>query len=365
MTLPILIAGGGVIGLTTAYALARAGAAVAVIDSGAPAATAAAAGMLAPSFERALHAGAALEIFARESLALWRALAPEIEADAGMSVDFRTDGILSVAFEGEKGAFPEDMRGGTPLSRAQAQAIEPALSGDIASAWFAEGDGQIDPRALLSALPAALSRHGGRLVRGRRVAALKTVRGAVSGVTLTDGAHLSARAVIVATGAAADAIGPLPPGAVFPVKGEALALVRGAGAPARVIRTRSAYLCPKADGRVVVGATEIPRDRSLTADADRIAALKRGAARAVPALAGAAERERWAGLRPATADGLPVIGAAPAGPAGLFYALGHYRNGVLLAPATAAALTRLILDGAGASALAAFSAERFIPEARA
>jgi glycine oxidase len=357
---PILIAGGGVIGLITAYALARAGAVVTVVDSGAPAATAAAAGMLAPSFESALQAGAALEAFARESLAMWRSLAPEIEAGAGMSVDLQTNGILSVAFADEKGAFPEDMKGGAPLSRSEALALEPALSGDIAHAWFAENDGQIDPRALLAALPIAVARRGGRIIRGKRVAALGKAGGAVIGVTLADGARVAASAVIVATGAAADALGPLPPGAIFPVKGEALSLARGEGAPSRVVRTRSAYLCPKADGRVIVGATEIARDRSLTADAERIDALKRGAARAAPAMARAAEIERWAGLRPATADGLPIIGPAPGGPSGLFYALGHYRNGVLLAPATAAALTRLILTGEGAEALAAFGAGRFL-----
>jgi glycine oxidase len=356
---PILIAGGGVIGLMTAYALARAGAVVTVIDSGGPAATAAAAGMLAPSFESALHAGAALEAFARESLAMWRTIAPEIEAGAGMSVDLQTNGILSVAFADEKGAFPEDMEGGAPLSRSEARALEPSLGGEIAHAWFAENDGQIDPRALLAALPVAIARHGGRIMRGQRVAALGTASGAVSGAILSSGARLAAGAVIVATGAAAEALGPLPPRAIFPVKGEALALAREAGAPSRVVRTRSAYLCPKADGRVIIGATEIARDRSLTADAERIAALKRGAARAAPAMAHAAEIERWAGLRPATADGRPIIGAAPDGPAGLFYALGHYRNGVLLAPATAAALTRLILKGESAAALAAFGAERF------
>jgi glycine/D-amino acid oxidase-like deaminating enzyme len=156
---------------------------------------------------------------------------------------------------------------------------------------------------------------------------------------------------------------------VFPVKGEALALARPSSAPSRVIRTRSAYLCPKADGRVIVGATEIVRDRSLTTDGARIDALKAGAVRAAPVLASAREIERWAGLRPATADGLPIIGPAPEGPKGLLYALGHYRNGVLLAPATAEALAQLILDaarfsplpqaGEGNSSFAAFSAARF------
>lgn len=344
MTSPpdILIAGGGVIGLMTAWRLAGEGLAVTVIDSGAPAATAAAAGMLAPSFERALHAGAALEAFARTSLARWRTLAPLLEEEAGRSVDLQTGGILSVAFEDDAGDFPEDLKGGAALTPREARALEPALGDRVAAAWFAESDGQIDPRALLAALPVAIARRGGAIVRGKRVISIESAAGAVTGVRLAGGERLSAGAVILATGARMDGLSPLPPGAMFPVKGEALALASGAGAPARVIRTRSAYLCPKADGRIIAGATEIERDRSLTTDSARIGALTAGAVRAAPALAGAREIERWAGLRPATADGLPIIGPAPEGPKGLLCALGHYRNGVLLAPATADALLMMI-----------------------
>lgn len=358
----VIIAGGGVIGLVTAYALAREGLRVMLIDDGRPAATAAAAGMLAPSFESALAAGSALEDFARASLAQWRTLAPAIEAESGVHVDLQMAGILSVAFEGEDDCgFPEDLKGGAPLTAREALALEPALAPDVARGWFAEGDGQIDPRALLRALPLAFTRHGGRLIRGKRVVAVEREKGAVSGVRLSSGERLAAGAVVIATGARIEGLSSLPAGAVFPVKGEALALARAGAAPARVIRTRSAYLCPKADGRLVVGASEIAGDASLTPDAARIDRLKRGALRAVPALAASAEIERWAGLRPATADALPIIGPAPAGPEGLFYALGHYRNGVLLAPATADAIHRLIAQGQAAPA--AFSPARFNPKA--
>lgn len=359
MTVPdILIAGGGVVGLVAAHALARAGLGVTLVDDGRPSATAAAAGMLAPSFERALAAGAALEDFARESLALWRALAPMLEEESGVPVDLQMTGVLSVVFEGEDaGDCPQDLKGGAVLSATQIRALEPALAPDVARGWFAAGDGQIDPRALLRALPAAIVRHGGRLIRGQRVASVEQERGAICGVRLSSGERLAAGAVIIATGARIDGLGPLPPGAVFPVKGEALALARGAGAPSRVIRTRSAYLCPKADGRLVIGATEIAGEASINADAARVERLKAGAVRAVPALASSAETERWAGLRPATADGLPIIGEGPDGPRGLHYALGHYRNGVLLAPATAAMLAAHIVHGAKMPA--AFSAARF------
>lgn len=351
----IVIAGGGIIGLVSAHALAREGLRVTLVDDGRPAATAAAAGMLAPSFE---HALAALEGFARESLDEWRMLAPLIEEESGVAVDLQMTGVLSVAFAGEeRGEFPEDLKGGAPLSARDVLALEPALAPDVAGGWFAEGDGQIDPRALMRALPAAIARHGGRIIRGQRVARVEKEKGAICGVRLSSGELLAAGAVVVATGSRIEGLGPLPPGAVFPVKGEALAVTRSAAAPSRVIRTRNAYLCPKADGRLVIGATEIAGEASLTTDAARIERLKKGAARAVPALAAGAELERWAGLRPATADGLPIIGEGPDGPTGLLYALGHYRNGVLLAPATAAMLLRVITRGEAAPA--AFSAGRF------
>ncbi|MFN0023636.1 MAG: NAD(P)/FAD-dependent oxidoreductase [Parvularculaceae bacterium] len=365
MTQPdVIIVGGGVIGLTTAYALVAANMRVTVIDSGAPSATNAAAGMLAPSFERALSASLAHDAFARASLDRWRDFAPLIEDESGVAIDFRQTGILSVAFADETaGAFPEDLQGGERLSGDEARALEPALSDEIAHASFAPGDGQIDPRALLRALEAALTRRGAAILRGVRVAAVEAKSGALSRVALSTGETIGAGAAVLATGASIDGAGMLAAGAVFPVKGEALALARIGGAPRHVIRTRSAYLCPKAAnplmaGRVIVGATEIPCDRSLAPDDVRIEALKAGAARAAPALARAAEIERWAGLRPATADGLPIIGRAPEGPSGLFYALGHYRNGVLLAPATADALTRLIVSGKAGEDIAAFSPAR-------
>lgn len=356
MSVPdVIIAGGGVVGLVTAHALARAGIAVSLVDDGRPAATAAAAGMLAPSFESAL---ATLEGFARASLAAWRTLAPLLEEESGAPVDFQQTGVLSIAFDDEeRGDFPADLKGGAPLCAKEVLALEPALAPDVAGGWFAQGDGQIDPRALMRALPAAIARHGGRLVRGLRVTAIEREGGAVRGVRLSSGERLAAGAVVIATGARLEGLAGLPPGSIFPVKGEALALARASASPSRVIRTRSAYLCPKADGRLVVGASEIAGDASINTDAARVERLKKGAVRAVPALAAGVEIERWAGLRPATADALPVIGPAPDGPKGLHYALGHYRNGVLLAPATADAIHRLIAHGQAPPP--AFSPARF------
>lgn len=371
----VLIAGGGVIGLMAGWTLARKGARVAVVDSGLASATHAAAGMLSPSFERSIHKGGeALARFGERSLARWRAIAPLLEERSGLSLDFDESGVLSVAFdENDAAQFEADAEGGEALNRKAVLALEPALSPSVLGGRFAPRDGQIDPRRVRSALETALQNDGGELRRGKSVARVLSDRGRTTGVALADGERIGASAVILSTGARIPELGvqdsgleksatrnPSPQSRfVFPVKGEALSLERVAGSPSRVVRTKGAYLCPKADGRVVVGATEVEGDWSLSTDEARIAALKKGALFAFPALKSAGEIQRWAGLRPATRDGAPIIGPAPSGPGGLFYALGHYRNGVLFAPATADALAALILENETDPSIAAFGAARF------
>lgn len=360
----VIIAGGGVIGLMTGWMLARAGVAVMVIDSGMPAATTAAAGMLAPSFEKALHrTGDDLVAFSNKSLARWPDIAALLHERSGVDCDLQA-GVLSVAFdEGEAAAFEKDAEGGEWLSRDALLALEPGLSPKAIGARYAAKDGQVDPRLVRVGLARALLADGGRILRGKSVAEIRVGATAGVSVVLSDSVVFGASHIIVATGAKFPALagvnGPLlPEGCVFPVKGEALAIERPAAGPSRVVRTARAYLCPKADGRLVIGASEIDGDRSLNPDAARVAALRRGANDAFAALAKAKEIDRWAGLRPATKDGAPIIGAAAQAP-GVLFALGHYRNGVLLAPATADALVRLIAEGVPDPMIAAFGAARF------
>jgi glycine oxidase len=357
----VIIAGGGVIGLMTGWMLARAGVKAVVIDKGGPAATNAAAGMLAPSFERSLHGGdGALADLSAKSLRRWRELAGTLAERSGVSLDFDDAGILYVAFDDAEAAVLEAEGGAAErLDRETALRLEPALSTSVRAGWLARNDGQVDPRRVRAALERAIIHDGGALRRGRRVVEILSANGRISGVALDNGERLAAPCVVIATGANVDAIAALPEGAVFPVKGEALAIERIAASPRRVIWTSKAYLCPKSDGRIVIGATEIKGDRSLNPDERRVGALRNCAVAAVPALEAAPELSRWAGLRPATADGAPIIGPAPMGPQGLVHALGHYRNGILLSPATADAIVRLIAEGREDPMIAAFSAARF------
>lgn len=366
----IAIVGGGVIGLALAWRLAEDGAEVVVFDAGdaVPAATRAAAGMLSPAFE--YGAGALADPMFDLCLAglrRWRQFAPALEAASGMSLDYRPGGVLGLAFDGAEAAHFADivasatLRGGEAriLNGAAARRREPAISSDVVAALWAPEDAQVDPRLVSAALRRAVKRAGGVLADAR-VRAVAAADGSAAQIVLDAGATEIADAVVLAAGfAAADIELPVPAPPVFPVKGEAFA-VRAEGEGLRsVLRGPGAYLCPKADSRIVIGATQAPHARALGPDPAAIAKLRAEAGRIAPFIADCPELERWAGLRPATPDAAPILGRDPRGPDNFFLALGHYRNGVLLAPETAAHLAAEIATGRPARLLLPFRPDRF------
>ncbi len=379
----IAIIGGGVIGLSVARALSGQKRRVVVIDAGheTPPATDAAAGMLAASFESAAEESMADALYAlgAQSLAAWPAFAAMLEDETGLSLDYRDDGIVAVAFdEGQAAALKDSgeqlcARGGAAwfLDGGEARRLEPALSDRVVAALYAPGDAQVDPRKLLIALRAAFRKTAGRFF-GERVV---QVEGDKAGhrLMLSNGERLVAKTVVLASGAAAtQLIAGLPPPPITPVKGEALAVDRSENTFRHVIRCPAQpalpYLCPKADGRVIIGATEIAGRRDAGVDDASVRKLRAGAAEVVPAVRDWPEIERWSGLRPATPDGAPILGRDRRGPDGVFLALGHYRNGILLAPACAEALAREILGESAPSPsplihLQPFHPERFVSSA--
>jgi glycine oxidase len=368
----IAVIGGGAIGLAVARALRRAGARIAVIDAGAqtPPASMAAAGMLAPSFELAAGAmGEALYELGARSLARWPEFAAALEEETGLNVDYRDDGALAIALDEARAAALAEhgaalsRRGGTAklLSGAEARVMEPALSPRMIAALFAPQDAQADAPKLLAALRASFEKSGGT----RIAASVQGVKeeGAHYVLSLSTGAALGAEKIVLAAGARAPAVARmiegLAPPPVFPVKGEALALAAPASLLHRVVRGPGAYLCPKAGGRLVVGASEVPYRDDLDVDAHAIQELKEAASAAVPEAGSLREIDRWAGLRPATPDAAPILGRCGKGPDNVYLALGHYRNGILLAPETAAALAEEIATGAPLAHLQAFRPDRF------
>ncbi|HEX8386580.1 MAG TPA: glycine oxidase ThiO [Rubricoccaceae bacterium] len=370
-TLDVVVVGAGAAGLGVAWRLAQAGVTVVVLDRG-PAgrgATWAAAGMLAPSAEIGFEE---LDLYAlgRESLARWPAFAADLQAATGVDVGLRTEGTLVVADDRDSLAalrrlFAFQQQQGVAvewLSGEAAREAEPLLSPRVPGAVFSPADHQVDNRALAGALVAAVRAAGGEVREGAAVEAVEPDADRPA-VRLAGGERLEARAVVLAAGAWSRNVGGLVPVPVRPVKGQMLSLqMTGTSALSVTVRGPRAYLVPKPDGRLVVGATSEDVGDNTAVTAGGLYRLLEGAVAVVPGVEEMDVVETWAGLRPASRDHAPILGrtAAP----GVLAATGHYRHGVLLAPVTAdevAAETLAVLAGTAETRplLAPFSPKRF------
>jgi glycine oxidase len=359
----VAVVGAGIVGSAIAYECAARGARVALLDRDEPGsqASGAAAGMLAPCSE-AHQAGPFLDL-ARESLHLWPALAERIRADGGVDPELILDGLLRVALdEADAGSVREQLhwqRGagldaGRWIDADEARELEPALSPDVAGAAWYPGEGHVHSRHAVRALVAAARRHGAELIAGAEVVG----PGGGGGVRLSDGEQVAAGQVVLSAGAwlgeLARAFGsPLP---VRPVHGQLVALRGAAPAPRRVLYAGPrGYVVAKRDGQVLAGATEDDRGFATATDPSVTEQLRRRAERLVPALAGATEVRTWAGLRPCGPDRLPLLGALSDS---VHVAGAHFRNGVLLAPATARGMAQMLLDGTRPAGWEAFDPSR-------
>ena len=371
----VAVVGGGVIGLSVGWRLARRGLAVAVFDAG-PAGggtSSAATGMLAAAAEHEAGGDALLGL-CNESLALWPAFRDALEADAGQFIDYGTQGTLVVAVGRDE---VDRLRARHALQRkagldarwmgsSALLDLEPGLRPNVTGGIFCPGDHQVDPRLMLAALRAAYLARGGLLVEGAIVERLDMSGGAVTGVVV-DGQLCRASTTIVASGAAAASGGLLPAGLhlpLRPLKGQSMALRSrpqfGRNQPLpveHVVWTSEVHIAPKADGRMIVGATveEAGFDPHVTAGG--LYALLEGVRRVLPGVEEMAVEGVWTGFRPTTEDDAPALGTCSV--PGLAFAVGHHRNGYLLAPVTAHALETLVCDGAVAGVAAEFGIGRF------
>jgi glycine oxidase len=345
----LVVVGAGVIGLACGWRAAQAGLSVAVVERDRPGAGASgvAAGMLAPVTEADFGEEEllALNLEGRE---LWRGFAAELEELTGMPTGYADTGALVVAADRDdveelRRLHAYQRRLGLEsewLGPRAARELEPGLSPRIAGAIVAPQDGQADPRAVLAALVAALEAAGGELLTGSAVSGLTTAAGRMTGVSLEGGdGELEAGAVLVAAGAwsaegglANEAGAP----AIRPLKGQLLELrVRRGQSPlaTRLVRTPRCYVVPRADGRVVIGATTEEKGFDTTVTAEAAFRLLEAAYEVLPDVGELELVAARAGLRPVTPANVPVIG--PGETEGLLWATGHGRNGVLLAPVTA------------------------------
>jgi glycine oxidase len=343
----VLIIGAGVAGLGPAWRLAQQGLSVLVVDAKHPGygASGAAAGMLAPTAEVQFEEAALLAL-GQDSLARYPAFVADLEAASGLGVDYRTDGTLVLGMDRDdaealerllkyQSALGLDARW---MSGDEARELEPALSPNVHSAVRCASDHQIDPRLLIRALEAAFLKAGGQLRCDAHVSELLVEQGRACGAALDSGERIEAPVVIIAAGAWTRRLGglaPHKPPHIRPVLGQMLSVELGSPPMCRhVIRTPDAYLVPKGDGRLIIGATMEERGLDTRQRMGSLMDLMVGAWEAMPGLHEQPIIETWVGHRPISLSNLPQLGPDAHVP-GLIWSVGHGRNGILLTPLTA------------------------------
>jgi glycine oxidase len=361
----VIVLGAGIVGLSAARALSADGARVLVLERGriGDEASAAAAGMLlAQADTDATFPLLELALLARARHA---ALAAELQQETGISVHRSAHGTLEVAFsEAEEAALHaraawQRDRGldVEALGGAAIREAEPNLNPAVRAGLFFADDRSVDNVRLVNALAASAERRGAVLMSGRPASRLIVEGGAMAGVE-AGAERFSARAVINATGAWAARLpgDPLPP-PVDPVRGHIVAFDLPRGFIRSIVCTHRGYVVPRSDGRLLAGSTveRVGFDKTVTAEA--MQAVLAIALEIAPRLAEAEVAASWAGLRPGTPDGLPIVGkgAVP----GLFHATGLYRNGILLGPLVGEAVARLAQGRDPEIDLSAFAPDRF------
>jgi len=353
------VVGGGVVGLSCAWALSRNGHEVTVVapDPGRDGAGWVAAGMLAPVNE-VQYGESALTALRLEGARLWPEFAAALEAASGRPFGYDTAGTVTVALDASDRAVVDDLLAyqhslglqAERRSAAECRRLVPALSPALRGGIEVPGDHHVDNRAFLAALVAACRGSGVSFVE----AAVAAVEPEATGraLVLADGRRLAAGSILLAAGTGLPAIAGLDEAGlpeVRPVKGHILRLGPSPTAsPASLlpmtvrglVHGHGVYLVPRPDGSVVVGATVEERGMDTTVQAGAVHELLCDARAIVPGLDELVLLEASTGLRPATPDNLPRIGwtALP----GVAVATGHFRNGILLAPLTAAAVVDLI-----------------------
>jgi glycine oxidase len=387
----VAVVGGGVAGLSAARELARRGLTVAVVEGAEPGAEAsgAAAGMLAPQAE----ADARDDFFDLlcASREMYPAFAEQLLEESGVDVELDRTGTLYLALaEGDveeiERRFAWQSRAGLEverLSAVEARELEPRVSPRVRAALRFPRDWQVESRRLVGALAVAAVARGARLLTKTEASGVRVASGRAEGVETSRG-FLAAGAVVLAAGARTSQVPLLFPGReggeaqagvashprIEPVRGQMLCLrqttSREPSNPPgpfvrHVVYSPRGYIVPRRDGRLLAGSTSERAGFDPSVTAGGVREITSNAIEIAPELAALRLADAWAGLRPRADDGLPVLGESSE-VKNLFYATGHYRNGILLAPATGEIIADLLTGGTTRwppRALEAFSPARF------
>ena len=353
-----IVVGAGIIGLSLAIELNKQGLRVLVVEKGEPGREAswAAGGMLVDYPAETLPG---LRELATASARMYREFVHELEDESGLKIDLRSVGTLQF-----HDAPPEPDGLDTHGWIARWRELEPNLKAANLRATSRVGvylkERSVDPRHLTAAALGAARHRGIDFSSGDHVLAVEVADGKAAGVR-TNKTLFAAGMVVNCAGAWAGQIGPhLFP--TRPVKGQMLCVAMPQKELVRhVVRTMGltpdVYLIPRSDGRMLIGTTVEEAGFDKQTVPETILKLRQAALDLVPKLADARILESWAGLRPGTPDGLPILGATPT--PGYFVATGHFRDGILLAPVTARVMAEVISGRAPGYDLGAFSALRF------
>jgi glycine oxidase len=367
MATSVLIVGGGVIGCALAHYLTKGGAAVTLLERrriGQEASWATAGIITAPLAPNVSIARARLELASAER---YRALIEELREATGISVEYNPTGELLVALtdaeaEALHEAIPWQRNLGLPvkwLDGDEARRREPALSPEVRGAIWCPVVASLRGHRLTLALARAAHVGGAAIVEETPVEGLLTEGGRIVGVRTRAGEFRADHIVIAAgawSGALGDAVGLAIP--TRPVRGQMLALADANPPLRQIVAGGGGYLLPRADGTIAVAATVDSPGFDLRVTPEGLAWLTGLVRTVAPALAGARVVETWAGLRPDSPDGAPILGRAP-GHDNLWIATGHYRNGILWAPITGELLSEAILTGTIDPELAPYAPSRF------
>ena len=364
------IVGGGVIGLSCAFELARRGVDVTLLERAAlgAGASSVAAGMLAPSSELENTPLPLLEL-QLDSLRRYRQFVADVEATGGQSCGYRDEGTLWVSRHRDDDleldhlcAIQQDR--GMPAQRLtgrELRQIEPHVSPRAVGGLLVERDTQVNPRMLGAALRAACEALGVEIRTQTSVTAIEPSNGQLTLALESAGGSptLQTDQVLLASGVWLEdgMLTPLPIVGMRPVKGQILHL-DGQPLTEHVLRNRDVYIVPRTGGELVIGATEEEQGFDLTPTAGGVLDLLRFGFEVLPGIYDLHLTEIDVGLRPAFSDHLPALG--PTSVDSVFIAAGHYRGGILLAPSTAHWIAESMLAGQLTDALAPFSFERFL-----
>src|SRR5512133_1177079 len=364
MPVDVVVVGAGVLGSSVALRLAQAGLEVVVLERAIPGAEAssAAGGILSPGVE-AVEPGPFYAL-CRASLERYPNFVRDVEALSGMSVAFRSLGTLEIALDDDHAKVlaaraEKIQRHGLPVEVLEPDAVrrlEPAISKETRGALSFPDESSLDPRLLGRAVYVAAARAGASFVTGQ-VRRIVSESGRVVGVD-HDAGRIEAGRVVLAAGAWSQRVegNGLPPGSVRPVRGQIALFDTRPPLLSRVVFSGHGYVVPRPDGRILVGSTmeEVGFEKAVTGGGLRhVLDVAIGIA---PALAQAPVVDTWSNFRPASPDGEPILGEGSV--AGLLYATGHTRNGILLTPVTADAIAALVLGRAPPVDLAPFSPAR-------